>query len=248
MIPARDTLRAALVSASEPFEARFRVWQSRDLGLDLSAALPFARHTWVKHRAAPEDLLSEPQTLAAIDYAALTDTHVRGDALLTAGRDGLSHGVLVWFDSELAPGVCFSNAPGQRRAIYGQALFLWPEPVELRTSDVVRFELRADPVGGTYQFTRSTRVERAGAVTASFRQSDFLATPLSPELLRKRSGDFVATLTRDGQLTLRTLEAMQGGASLDTCARMLREHAPERFRGPNEALDFCAELAERFAR
>jgi protein arginine N-methyltransferase 1 len=236
------------VQAEQAIGDQRRIWQSAPFGLELGSALRHVENHWAKHRAGPEALLCEPVCWAELDYATLRDPNIRGDSTLEITSAGTAHGLLLWFDTILIDEVGFSNAPGAPRAIYGQQLFPWPTPLDLEPGDRLRVELRADQVGTDYRwswFTEHVRTGQPGQVAKRFRQSDFLATPISPELLRKRSEDFAPGLTRKGELTLHALERMQAGATLGAIGAELRALAPGRFASELEALDFAADLAER---
>lgn len=247
-IPARDRLFVAAVQAEQVVSDQRRIWQSAPFGLELGSALRHVENHWAKHRAAPEALLCEPACWAELDYTTLRDPHVRGESTLEITRAGTAHGLLLWFDTILIDEVGFSNAPGAPRAIYGQQLLPWPTPLALEPGDRLHVELRADQVGTDYRwswFTEHLRAAQPRQVVTRFRQSDFLATPISPELLRKRADDFAPKLSPNGELALRILERMRAGATLGTIAAELHSLAPGRFASELDALDFAADLAER---
>ena len=54
------------------------------------------------------------------------------------------HGIVVWFDAELAEGIGFSNAPGAPETIYGSFFFPWTQPVLLKQGQTVCVNLAAE--------------------------------------------------------------------------------------------------------
>ena len=112
-------------------------------GLDLSAGHSLVTNTWRRIKAKAEHLLTHPQRWARLDYDTIEHPDVDGDLAWTMERSGTAHGLLVWFDAELAPGTGFSNAPGQPELIYGQAFFPLPEPVPLAVGECVKVRLAA---------------------------------------------------------------------------------------------------------
>jgi hypothetical protein len=98
-------------------------------------------------------------------------------------RSGVAHGIAVWFDAELADGIGFSNQPGAPELIYGNGVFPFPQPVEVREGEQVEVKLRADLVQDDYVWTWDTDFtdQKIG-----FRQSTFFGMALSPEQLRKK--------------------------------------------------------------
>jgi protein arginine N-methyltransferase 1 len=242
LLPARDSLWAAVISAPDAFQRRRQAWQGGPHGLDLRAAQRFADNELEKYRARPDQALSEPTRWASLDYATLTERAVRGAGSCAVTKDGLGHGLLVWFDTVLAEGIGYSNAPGGPEGIYGQILFPWPEEVALRAGDRVSFDLRADLIGAAdyvWTWTTETGAKR-------FRQSTFNSSPPSQESVRKRSPSFAPTLSAAGVETLQVLEGIRAGRTVGEIAAHLRAAHPDRFPSADHAHGFVAELAARY--
>jgi protein arginine N-methyltransferase 1 len=249
LIPETDTMMLGVVSAPEAFERTHRPWQSGPQGLDLRAALPFVENTWIKHRARAEDLLSVPVPWARLSYPKLDAPQVRGDGTVSISRDGTAHGLLIWFDTDLVPGVGYSNAPGAPEGIYGQILLPWPEAVALRERDLVTFEVRADPGGPDFIWTWTTEIRRASdgnGPSRRFRQSTFGSMPLSPDSVGRRAATFVPALSANGEVALRVLEGLQAGKTIGALATEVQAAYPGRFRRLDDAHGFVADLAERY--
>jgi protein arginine N-methyltransferase 1 len=249
MLPTRDSLWLAVISAPEAFERRQAVWRSTPEGLDLGSALPFVAGEMEKIRARPDQLLGAPIAWASLHYPTLTERAVRGSGACPIATDGAAHGFCVWFDTELCEGIGYSNGPGGSDGIYGQILFAWPEAVELRAGDQVAFEMRADPIGSDYVWTWATEIHRGApgpAATTRFRQSTFKSMPPGPESLRAREPTYAPALSPAGQEALAVLEGMRAGRTIgEIAARLLAAH-PDRFLSFDHAHGFAAALAERY--
>jgi protein arginine N-methyltransferase 1 len=249
LLPDTDTLRIAVVTVPELFEQRRGVWQSAPHGLDLRSALGYVGNTTEAVCAEPEQLLSDPVSCARFHYPTLSELPVRGSGTCFVSRDGIGHGLLVWFDTVLVDGVGYSNAPGSRGKIYGQMFFPWAEAVPLQAGDTIGFDLRADPVGEDYLWTWTSEVRRGGDSArgvARMRQSVFNALPISLDALRKRAPSFAPGLAPAGALTLRALEGMRAGKTVGELASELQAENPRRFRSLDDAHGFVAELSERY--
>ena len=247
LLPARDTLWLAVISAPEAFERRRIVWRSEQHGLDLRSALPFVDNELEKMRARPEQAMGDPVRWAILDYAAVDGRAVRGTGTCSIARDGAAHGLLVWFDTELVEGIGYSNAPGAPEAIYGQIFLTWPEAVDLKAGDGVQFELRADPIGSEYLWTWTTEIRRqAPAGVTRFRQSSFKSAPPSKDSLRRREPTFTPALSATGIAALEVLEGIRAGRTVGELAERLLAAHPERFPSLDHAHGFVAELAERY--
>jgi protein arginine N-methyltransferase 1 len=251
LLPARDSLWLSVISAPEFFEGRRRIWRSGAEGLDLRAALPFVDNEVDKHRARADQQLCAPVRWANLDYATLEDRAVRGAGSCAITKDGVGHGLLVWFDTELVEGIGYSNAPGAQESIYGQIFFTWPEAVALQAGDRVAFEVRADPIGAEYIWTWTTEIQRRAAGTGAvprFRQSTFKSMPPAPASLRRREASFAPALSPAGTAALQALEGMRAGRTVGELAQQLLASHPERFPSLDDAHGFAAELAERYGR
>lgn len=197
LIPARETLWAALVKAPTLHHEIVGVWGKDVFGIDMTAIGSTAMNTWHKSRVDPPDLVGSPQCWAALHYASLKSPHVRGRAVWVISEPRTAHGIAVWFDWDGVDGVAFSNSPlSGERHIFGQAFFPWPEPLELCQDDEVCVELRSDAVGSEYVYGWETIVRgKSGRTKAALRQSDFFGRVLSSDRLRQLSGSVPPTPT-----------------------------------------------------
>lgn len=251
LIPLRDTMWAALVEAPEPYGKLVEPWDNKDYGLDLRAARHIVLNAWSKARVQPEQLLCEPQCWATLDYAVVENPNGEGAFTASVTRTGTAHGILVWFDTELAEGIGFSNAPHAPELIYGSALFPWLEPVPVEPGDVVTVVLRANLVGEDYIWRWHSRVLAGGsesAVKAEFQQSTFLGVPVVPSQLRKRAANYVPALNEDGEIDQFILSLMGTGLSVSDIVARVLERFPQRFARPREALNRVCDLSQKYSR
>jgi protein arginine N-methyltransferase 1 len=250
LIPQCDTLWSAVVQAADRFKTYLPPEGDGCYGLDLGAVRCLLTSTWSKARLTPEQLLVEPQPWATLDYTSLEEPGARGEATWTVSRAGTGHGLAVWFDTVLAPGVGFSTGPAAPEAIYGAAFFPWSEPVDLGVGDRVSVALHANLVGNEYQWSWDTNVlggGRPGRVKADFRQATFYGTPLALGRLRKRAASHVPALGEDGRIDCLVLGLMDGGTSLDAVAHAVQAHFPQRFPSWQSALDRVGNLSEQYS-
>ncbi len=182
MIPRRETIWLAPVEAPDLYRQYAGPWDERPYGLNWQPAQEMALNAHGKGRVAPEQLLAAAQPWAMLDYLAVADPNVAGAVQFTVQRAGVAHGLIAWFDAELADGVGFSNAPGRPELIFGQTFFPWREPAVLAPGDVVLSTVQAILAGHDYLWTWSTRIldqGRPGRLKASFEQSTYFAAPRS---------------------------------------------------------------------
>lgn len=179
MIPARDIVYGALVRArsvarhSDP-------WRNNVAGLSLDAMWHMLANSTHPARLTRADIASRARRVAVLDYRTLDAASLDAQLDWPVAQPVNAQGLALWFDSQLAPGVTFSNAPGRPPLIYGQTLLPWPEPVRLRAGERVRVRLRADPVSGAYVWRWTSEVlDRAGRTRCRFDQSTFFGQPIA---------------------------------------------------------------------
>jgi len=187
LIPRRDNLWAAVVEAPAAYEDLVGPWNNR-FDLDLSAGMRLITNNWRKTRIRPEELLVEPVCWTTIDYYEVDSPDFRADLSWHVARNGTAHGVAVWFDSDLADGIGFSNHSAVPELIYGNGLFPFSQPVPVLKGERINVRLEAKMVGDDYVWRWDTDVFGRGDETrpkASFKQSTFFGVPLSTTQLQK---------------------------------------------------------------
>lgn len=249
MIPARDHIQAALVSAPKAYDEMRSPWHANDLDLHLQNGLPYVLNNRTKQNLNADALITPSALWAELDYATNKSSSVKGQVAWTLEANAVAHGLLVWFDATLLDDIGFSNAPGEPKLVYGQTLFPFLEPLALIKGDQVAVDLRADRVGDDYMWTWNTRhVSVEGALHAAHRQSTFNSLPLSRSRLRRRAEGFVPQLREEAAVEAFALAHMDGRRSLGEIAAALRERFPVLFPRAQDALARAADLAERHSR
>lgn len=251
LIPARDTLWAALVEAPDLYSDQVAPAQSDGFAFHWDAAWRFACNIWGKAHVLPTHLLVEPLCWATIDYSSVRSPDASGECSWTVTRAGTAHGFALWFDTALVEGIGFSNGPEAPEAIYGQAFFPFPEPVALVAGDAVKLGLHADLIAGEYLWRWTTRVSdgtRAAEVKKEFAQSTFYGEPLSAAQLGKQAASHVPQFNDDGEIDYWILGLFRTGVALGEIARRLVAQFPGKFASEPEALTRVAELSLKYSR
>ena len=180
LIARRDNVWAAVVEAPDQYQEITGAWQNNRFELDLSAGKRVVTNIWRKARVKPEQLLVEPKCWTTIDYYEVDNPNVDTEISWRTTRKGTAHGFIVWFDSELVDGICFSNHPAAPEMIYGSGFFPFSEPVEVAEGDHVKLQLTAKLIDDDYVWRWDTDFPKT-----SFKQSTFYGVPLSQALLKK---------------------------------------------------------------
>ena len=249
LIPQRETLWAAVVEAGREYDELVAPWERSKFGLDMDAARQAVTNSSIKVTVTRDQLFGEPQCWGVIDYATIESPSHRADVSFQIARPGIAHGLILWFDSLLADGIGFSNAPGEPETVYRSSFLPWNAPTTLDAGDVVSVRLRADFSNTGYVWSWESKIcyGNSERIKAHFRQSTFLGTPLSARRLSRRSSRFCPELGLNGQVDAWILEAMNGATPLEEIAGAAMERFPMHFRSPGEALSHVADLSDSYS-
>lgn len=250
LIPRCDSLWLACVEAPDLHHDLTTPWLENKYGLDMRAASDLLSNQWHRAFVKPEQLMTQPECLASIDYTCIVEPDVKADVTFSATRAGTAHGLCMWFDALLAEGIQFSNSPGKPKLIYGHAFFPWPEPVAMDVGDTMTVTVKSDLIDGEHLWSWETRIHRQRnpeQADIHFRQSEFFGQPLSPGRLRRQSADHVPVLNKDGKIDSLILQMMQDGASLGDIANRLVSSYPMLFRRWQDALNRVAKLSSTYS-
>ena len=250
LIPKRDAVWVTIAESPEQYARVVDCWEKNALGLNLSPARRLAVNDFQKARLAPQELLAPPQLWATLDYNTVDSPDVRGTLNFTAQRPGTGHGIVAWFETCLADGIGFSNAPSAPELVYGSMFLPWTEPVSLAEGQEVSVDLAASLVENDYVWRWTTQIDSADGSGSGrrFEQSQLAGAVISLAKLRRSASDYVPQLSEDGRVNRRTLELMDGKSSLEEIARRLAEEFPERFTRLQPALSYAAKRSQEHSR
>lgn len=249
LLPMRDTLRIALARWPNNHRATTRPWLTNRYGLNLQAGHRFAANAERKAYLKPRALVSAAADVAVLDYRSITQPNLDATIELAATRAGAVHGLLMWFDAEIAEGLTYSNAPGQPELVYGQLFLPFQGASNLAEGEKIEAQVRATLVDDEYVWNWDWRVRDAsGQPTSSLvRQSNFLAQIHSPKALAAGSSQHVPELNARMMLDRDCLVLVSEGRTLDGIARTLQERYPEQLPSYKAALDHTAKCLGRYS-
>lgn len=250
LLPLRDTLRVALARWPKSHRGTTRPWLSNNYGLDLSPAYRFSVNMELKAYLKPSALVSEAQDLAVIEYHSTTESGLDSTVELTANRSGAVHGLLVWFDAEIAEGLCYSNAPGQPELVYGQMFLPLDGAPRLSAGERISARVRGTLIDNDYVWNWDWHVIAADGKQRgrAVRQSSFLSQVHSPRALANVSNQHVPQLETRMMLDRDCLGLVGEGRTLDAIAKTMQERFPEQLPTYKAALDHAAECVARYSR
>lgn len=252
LIPQKDTIKAAVVSAPDQYAAEYtKPWVGNKYELKMQAARRVVTNQWDRGKSESIHFLTEPQVWATLDYPTITATDVAAQVSWTMQQDGVAHGLSLWFETQVAEGHCLSNEPGLPQHVYGNAFFPWSDPVPLTAGDEVEVSIQANLVNDDYVWRWNTRIvspQDRQRSKASFKQSTFYSALLSPAQLAKTAAHHVPALSDEGQIDGFILRQMDGSQTLGEIAESLLTRFPAQFANRNDALGKVGQLAQKYSR
>jgi len=248
LLPSRDTLLAALIESPKHYHEITSSWKSIPQ-LDLASGLPLVLNSIYRHHLKPEQVLSAPQPWQLLDYTSGAKPAAEGTVEFRAKREAVAHGIGLWFETELLPGIGYSTAPSGSETVYGHIFLPWLEPIAFRAGGACTVNLRAHLVGNDYVWQWETTAPAAsGRAAVHFRQSTFYGSIFSPSFLKKHATGFVPVLSEPGLAERWLFQAMDGKRPLEDIAGEAARLFPHVFRRVEDAFNRAADIAEKFSR
>jgi precorrin-6B methylase 2 len=141
VIPRSAAIFAAPVEA--PAEHRWvGHWNAKRYGMTFHVAAELAWNNVYNATFRPRALCSAPMPVAQVDFGS---GWFAGAGVTKIARAGTVHGLAVWFDGDLAPGVTLSTAPGTKSTAWNQVFLPFARPIRARVGADVSIALRMEP-------------------------------------------------------------------------------------------------------
>jgi len=180
LIPKRDTMWVSLVEARSVYNDIVSPWDF-PYGLDMEKVKHNVLNNWSEEYTdtfRQRDLLMEPQIWTVLDYTSIDNPNISSSSLIQkSSRDGTAHGLLLWFDGEIAEGIHIFNGPDAEfpATVYGCGFFPLLEPVSIAKGDTVTIDISADLKEYEYSWNWHTRIHSGNdlhTIKADFWQSN----------------------------------------------------------------------------
>jgi protein arginine N-methyltransferase 1 len=254
LIPKQDTLWVSLIEAQFVYKDLINPW-SHPYGLSMEEAKKIVLNRWSisdTDSFNTRNILTTPQRWFVLDYASIESPNVSSSKLtLPVSRKGTAHGLLIWFDAELAEGAGFSNGPGADKVadVYGRGFFPLLEPVSLTEDDSVTVSIHADLVNESYVWRWHTYIHPAGEPQkskADFKQFSDFDGLLNQERILERVRHFKPSPNKEGEIDRYILGKMNGESTLHEIAEQTHQNFSRRFKNKQDALQYVYELALQY--
>jgi protein arginine N-methyltransferase 1 len=248
LIPRRDKMKAAVIEAEEFYSTLTSPWVKSVPSLELSSSLPLLLNGSYTSHFKSEQLLTQPQTWAVLDYSTGANACPAANLDFSVTRSGTAHGICLWFEAELLDGIVYSTGPESNKTVYGQVFLPWLQAVPVQRGQRICLNMQANLVGEEYIWRWETTIDTGLESRIHFCQSTFQGVNFTPESLRRRAADFVPSLSEEGQADRWLLQAIDGKTSLQQMAEAAALRFPAIFPRWEDALHRAAELARQFSR
>ncbi len=248
LLPLRDTVFATIVDAPDWYEKTIDFLIQPRQGVDQSVYRKILCNQFYKSRVAREELLTEPQIWATLEYATMEEHDFAAMLEWKALRTGTAHGLSLWFEAEISTDEKFSTAPFAPERTYGNPLLIFPKPVAVNACDKIFVQLSATLIDEEYVWRWDTKITGdGGEVKADYTQSTFFGNIISPASLRKQASAFVPTLNEEGRINAFVMAQINGKTSLQTIAENLCDHFPHVFPTWQKAMKPIGDIAKKFS-
>ena len=240
MIPRRLKLQLAAVE-SENCQKHVNGWQAE--------GIPYPFHWLTQHSVnsthpvtlTQNELLSKPTDLAIIDLYADNPDFFSWSAQTTVIRNGTVHGLVGWFDCELAESIWMTNSPLSAASIdRSQAFLPISEALPVQAGDVLNVTIMARPDDSLIAWT----VEHP-ASGKRFSHSTWQGELIDRAALARSHPDYIPRLSRSANARNTVLSYCDGKHSIAQVQQaVLRDH-PALFPTPAEISRFVAAVLRR---
>jgi len=253
-IPKRDTIWVSLVESRKVYDELIKPWDY-PYGLSMQEAKQLVLNEWVEENTdtfSQSNLLMEPQIWTVLDYSSIESSGVESSVpTQKATRDGTAHGLLLWFDGELADGIQVSNGPGAEKVaeVYGCGFFPLLEPVTISKGDTIKVDIRADLIESQYTWNWHTRIhsgDNLQAIKANFEQSTNLDSTLESAVLHESVLNFRPSRSESGEIDHFILGMMDSRNTIEQISGQAQAKYPLRFKTQRLAQTYVNGLSQEY--
>jgi len=254
LIPKRDTIWVSLVEAGKVYNELIVPWDY-PYGLAMEEVKQIVLNSWIDENTdtfSQRNLLMEPQIWTVLDYTSIENPDVSSSNLTqVATRDGTAHGLLFWFDGEIADGIYIYNGPQSEKVaeVYGCGFFPLLEPVTIAKGDTITLDIRADLVNDQYLWRWHTCIHSGDdpqVIKANYEQSTDLDSASESAVLHESVLNFRPSRSESGEIDHFILGMMDGRNTIDQIAGQAQATYPLRFKTSREAQTYVNRLSQEY--
>ncbi|MGI9534788.1 MAG: 50S ribosomal protein L11 methyltransferase [Thermodesulfobacteriota bacterium] len=251
LIPVSDKIYAAVVHSPRLYKNIVNTWDINRYKLDLVDAKNFCLNSFLREDFKSSMLISDKKLWQLIDYTNIKETNFRKRLNFKMLEKGTAHGISLWFDSNLVPGVKLRNSPEVEGAkVYGRAFFPFFETLTLDHGDRIIVDLSANLVSNDYIWSWNTKIYKkfSKKPIREFKQSTFLSNPLTPEYFIKRTPNYKTSLSEDAEINLEVLNMFSKNKKIIDIAKSIRKKYPKKFKNLKQAVAVIGDLSFKYSK
>jgi len=244
LIPQSDHIFAGIINTPGIYGNLVDKWDKNIYKINFHEGKRICLNDFYQYSDKKFNLLSERRIWQIIDYRKVRKSNFSNNIRLKTVNNGTAHGILVWFDSILVSGVKLLNNPDVKGSkLYGRAFFPFLKPVKCNIGDKFVIELSANFVNGDYIWRWNTKYYKKYSKNPaeSFSQSTIYSTPISPEILLKKTGNYKTELNKLGAIDLEILNMISNKKNINFIAKYLLKNHPDKFKTFNDAISYAGD-------
>lgn len=218
-LPRRDRVFAALVEDEDFYSGMEGVWSTHLAGLDLTS-LRSGTHRRLRYQPSTAGKHWPAHLIADIEYAHPSIDSVESSVTFVPEHGGTSHGVALWFDTELTDHIGYTTNPwadnDERGTTYGVAILPWSHPVDIQEGKEYQLTTRLDQQGnGSVRL--STQIGGSRMVLGAFSEKPGLSSGAQLPTDYRFAPHSLVKAYRIG------LQSMERGQRVTTAVERIRE-------------------------
>lgn len=219
---------------------RFHWSKDRVFGIDFGSTRRRAFSSAHARKLGGGALLATPELAHDYDLLHLKRVEVSVTRSVPAARDGVVHGLLLWFELELAGG-WLGTGPLAPPSAWQQTLFPLATPIAVTAGAPIDVSLQAAPLGEVLVWRWSV-----AAGGRRFEASSLDGAPLRKEALALFRADHVPAAAAELEIDRAILDAVDGRRSIGELASLVRARFATRFADDDAAAQRVAHVLSRY--
>ena len=246
LVPQQLSLYFAPVEVPNEYTA-FERWKTPLHGLKSDAVFEKAVNHFGPVQVEDTELRGTPVKAATIDLRTSTPESIALKGTWSFGKPATIHGIVAWFEAELAPGISITNSPLAEHPLNrDQAFFPFEQMLELPAHSELSFELQAIPAAQLYSWT--TTVAISCPTEKRFMQSTFKGLLTSEVWLKRTMPHTKPSLSTHGAAVQTILSLCDGNRSVSEIEKLTYEKHRQQFSTPEQAAVAVAEVLRTHGR
>jgi len=249
-VPGSDQIWASVVESPRKYNDIIGAWDNNRYKFDLSDGKIPCLNTIHPMNKIKAKFLTERRIWLDIDYYRVNKTSFKNKLILKTIASGTAHGIYIWFNCNLVPGVKLINSPDVKGSkVYGRVFFPFLEPVVIKKGDKIELDISAKLDTNNYLWTWKTKIYKkfGKKPIKEFKQSTFFNNISSLENYFKKSPSYKTSLNERASIDFDILKMFNKNYSVERIAKIILEKFPKKFRNIDESVQFVGLMSLKYS-